>query len=50
MGINDHRAVMTGVDQVGVVAVPFHGPNHALKLPGSGGAARVEEVPRDIDL
>ena len=50
MGIDHDGAVMTGVDVGGGIPVLFHGPDYAIQLPGSGGAARIEEVPTDIDL
>ena len=33
VGIDDDRAIVTRVDEVGVVAILFHCPNDAVKLP-----------------
>ncbi len=48
--VDDDRAVVARVDQVRVVAVLLHRPDHALELPGRRRAAREEEVPGDVDL
>ena len=48
--VDDHGAVVAGVDQVRVVAVLLHRADHAVELPGRGRRRRVEEVPGDVDL
>jgi hypothetical protein len=49
-GVDHDGAVVAGVNQAGVVAVPLHGPDHTFELPGRGRAAGIEEVPGDVDL
>ena len=50
MGVDDHGAVVAGVDQVLAVAVGGHRPDHAVELPRRGRAAGEEEMPGDVDL
>ena len=50
MGVDHHGAVVAAVDQRRVEAVALHGGDHAVELPRRGGAARIEEVPGDVDL
>jgi hypothetical protein len=49
-GVDHDGAVVAGVNQAGVVAVPLHGPDHTFELPRRGRAAGIEEVPGDVDL
>jgi hypothetical protein len=47
----DHDgAVVAGVDQRRIVAVPLHRRDHAVQLPGRGRRRRKEEMPGDVDL
>ena len=48
--VDHHRAVVAGVDQLRVVAVPLHRADDAVQLPRRGRAAGEEEVPGDVDL
>ena len=50
MRVDDHGAVVAGVDQLVAVAVLLHGADHAFELPGRGGGAGEEVVPGDVDL
>ncbi len=50
VGVDDHGAVVAGVDQVVLVAVRLHRADDALELPRRGRGRRVEEVPGDVDL
>ncbi len=50
MGVDDHGAVVAGVDPLRRVAVAEHRPDDAVELPRGGRAAGVEEVPGDVDL
>ena len=47
----DHDgAVVAGVDQRRIVAVPLHRRDHAVELPRRGRRTGEEEVPGDVDL
>ena len=48
MGVDDHGAVVAGVEQIRSLSVLPHRPNNSVKLPGRGGTARVEEMPGDV--
>ncbi len=50
VGVDDHGAVVAGVDEVLRVAVREHGADDAVELPGRGRGAGIEEVPGDVDL
>ncbi len=48
--VDDDGAVVAGVNQVRIVAVLLHGPDHAFELPRGRRGAGEEEVPGDVDL
>ena len=50
VGVDDNRAIVAAVDQLGTVPVLFHGPDDPIELPRRGRATRKKEVPRNVDL
>jgi hypothetical protein len=50
MRVDDDGAVVAGMHQGRVEAVLLHRLDDAVELPGGRRAARVEEVPGDVDL
>ena len=49
-GIDDHGAVVRSMDGFAGIAVLQQRADDAFELPGRGGAARIEEMPGDVDL
>ena len=50
VSIYDNGSIVTGMDKISIVAILEHRPNHPVKLPRRSRGARVEKVPRDVDL
>ena len=50
MGVDHHRPVVAGVEEIGIVAIALHGADDAIKLPGGRRATGEKEMPGDVDL
>src|SRR5579863_4016752 len=50
MSVDDDRSVVAGMNQRWVVAIRLHRPDDPFELPRRRRAARIEEVPGDVDL
>ena len=45
MRVNDYGSVVAAVNEIGIVAIAFHGANNTIELPGGCGTSGKEKVP-----